>query len=153
MSHKVLYVLNSNKIVYSKYVLNTISSVFDEASDKWPHFVWLHPTSDSWKGCEKGEPFHVKHFGTLADIKSCTGIIEVISLWARESVCAVKKIELAADLCTIWPARGLPPEVRLLAHMVATHVLPLASRSFHRWVIIRIWDLGRYNVLQCIRVY
>ena len=85
-----------------------------------------------------GEPFHVKHVGTLADIKSCTGIIEVISLWARESVCAVKKIELAADLCTIWPARGLPPEVRLLAHMVATHVLPLASRSFHRWVIIRI---------------
>ena len=53
-----------------------------------------------------GEPFHVKHVGTLADIKSCTGIIEVISLWARESVCAVKKIELAADLCTIWPARG-----------------------------------------------
>ncbi|HEY6286462.1 MAG TPA: hypothetical protein VIX20_12420 [Ktedonobacteraceae bacterium] len=85
-----------------------------------------------------GEPFHVKHLGTLADIKSCTGIIEVISLWARESVCAVKKIELAADLCTIWPARGLPPEVRLLAHMVATHVLPLASRSFHRRVIIRI---------------
>ena len=85
-----------------------------------------------------GEPFHVKHFGTLADIKSCTGIIEVISLWARESVCAVKKIELAADLCTIWPARGLPPEVRLLAHMVATHVLPLVSRSFHRRIIIRI---------------
>jgi len=80
----------------------------------------------------------VKHFGTLADIKSCTGIIVVISLWARESICAVKKIELAADLCTIWPARELPPEVRLLAHMVATHVLPLASRSFHRWVIIRI---------------
>jgi len=45
-----------------------------------------------------GEPFHVKHLGTLANIKSCTGIIEVISLWARESVCAVKKIELAADL-------------------------------------------------------
>ena len=53
-----------------------------------------------------GEPFHVKYFGTLADIKSCTGIIEVTSLWARESVCAVKKIELATDLCTIWPARG-----------------------------------------------
>jgi hypothetical protein len=102
-------VLHSNKIVYSKYVHNTLSSVFDEASHKWPHFVRLRPTSDSLKGCEKGETFHVKHVGTLADIKSCTGIIEVISLWARESVCAVKKIELAADLCTIWPARGLPP--------------------------------------------
>ncbi|HXX79575.1 MAG TPA: hypothetical protein VEI53_13855 [Ktedonobacteraceae bacterium] len=79
-----------------------------------------------------GEPFHAKHFGTLANIKSWTGIIEVVSLWARESVCAVKKIELAADLCTIWPARRLPPEMRLLAHLVATH---------------------RYSVLQCIYVY
>ena len=47
VSHKFLYVLHSNKIVYSKYVLNTLPSVFDGASGKWSHFVWLRPTSDS----------------------------------------------------------------------------------------------------------
>ena len=71
---------------------------------------WLnlrHIWGDDGDGCS-GDDFVVdtpnqggSNFGTLADIKSYTGIIEVISLWARESVCAVKKIELAADLCTI----------------------------------------------------